>query len=110
MSDDSDMRHLLDQDFEEIEAKLQNGHASDPTVQGRALALMLRHVRVLVRRNTVTEEECAVRMSKCPGVSCMAPPQKISPWANFATTAIKDAPPWLIIGGYMVAKANGWIQ
>lgn len=102
MSDDKEIRELLGRDFEEVEEKLSNGHGADPQTQGRALALLLRHVRVLVMRNTVTEEECIARRA-----------EKNAPCGHWSTAVghlVKDAPPWLLIGGYLVAKANGWIQ
>jgi len=74
MSDNDDIKGLLDHDFEAIEAQLQNGHGGDPVTQGRALALLLRHVRILVRRSTVTEDECRKRMIECPGAKLFKNP------------------------------------
>ena len=76
MSDNDDIKGLLDHDFESIEAQLQNGHGGDPETQGRALALLLRHVRILVRRSTVTEAECLKRRADCPGVKLFTNPKE----------------------------------
>lgn len=113
MSDDKDMRNLIDSDFERVERKLSNGSASDPAVQGEALAMILKHVRILVRRNTVTEEDCTAKMAACPArqpVQASVAPVMTTAGAQAMTHIFKDLPPWLVIGGYFVAKANGWIQ
>lgn len=96
MSDSADIRGLLDQDFEEIESQLQNGHGGDPAVQGRALALLLRHVRILVRRNTVTEEECAKRMANCPGYSLFKSPKE-----TIMNEVVRHSG-WIGLVGYLV--------
>lgn len=107
MSDDREIRDLMDRDFEAVERKLTNGGAADPVVQGQALSLLLKHVRILVRRNTVTEDECQARHKQV----CAQPTQPtMTAGAAAVTHLFKDAPPWLVIGGYLVAKANGWIQ
>ena len=96
MSDDKDMRDLMDRDFEEIEAKLQNGHSADPATQGRALALLLRHVRVLVRRSTVTETECLKRRADCPGVKLFTNPKET------VLTELARQDGWIAICAYLV--------
>ncbi len=96
MSDDKDMRDLMDRDFEEIEAKLQNGHSADPAIQGRALALLLRHVRILVRRSTVTEQECKARMADCPGVKLFQHPKET------VVTELARQGGWIVVVGYLV--------
>ena len=96
MSDDKDMRDLMDRDFEEIEAKLQNGHSADPATQGRALALLLRHVRVLVRRSTVTETECLKRRADCPGVKLFTNPKET------VLTELAKQGGWIAICAYLV--------
>jgi hypothetical protein len=96
MSDDKDMRDLMDRDFEEIEAKLQNGHSADPATQGRALALLLRHVRVLVRRSTVTETECLKRRADCPGVKLFTNPKET------VLTELAKQGGWIVICAYLV--------
>ena len=105
MSDTKDMRDLMDRDFEEIEAKLQNGHSADAATQGRALALLLRHVRVLVRRNTVTEDECNTRRSGCPGVKLFSHPRETLTAElvrhGFASLG------WLFLTGILAWKAFG---
>ena len=96
MSDDKDMRDLMDRDFEEIEAKLQNGHSADPATQGRALALLLRHVRVLVRRSTVTEDECRKRRADCPGVKLFTNPKET------VLTELAKQGGWIVVCAYLV--------
>ena len=96
MSDDKDMRDLMDRDFEEIEAKLQNGHSADPAIQGRALALLLRHVRILVRRSTVTETECLKRRADCPGVKLFSHPKET------VMTELARQGGWIVVVGYLV--------
>jgi len=105
MSDDKDMRDLMDRDFEEIEAKLQNGHSADPATQGRALALLLRHVRVLVRRNTVTEDECKSRMAACPGVKLFSHPKEtlVAELVRHGFASLG----WLFLAGLLAWKAFG---
>ena len=76
MTDTEDIKGLLDHDFEAIEAELQNGHGDDLALQGKALALLLRHVRILVRRSTVTEKECQARRADCPGVKLFTNPKE----------------------------------
>lgn len=98
MSDDKEIRDMLDKDFEAAEKRLQNGGKSDPAAHGEILLLMAKHLRILVRRNTVTEEECAARA--CGYNKAMSP---------IVAHLFKDAPPWVIIG-YFIAKTNGWIQ
>lgn len=105
MSDDQDIRAMLDEDFESVQKDLTNGSGGNPAVHGRALSLLLKHVRILVRRKTVTETECQERMAKCAAVVTTP-----STCATVITHLVKDLPPWLIIGGYFVAKANGWIE
>lgn len=96
MSDSDDLRGLLDHDFEAIEAQLQNGHGGDPATQGRALALLLRHVRILVRRSTVTEAECQKRRKDCPGVRLFAHPKE-----TILTELVKQGG-WIVICAYLV--------
>lgn len=125
MSDDKDMRDLLDKDFEELETKLQNGHGGDPEIQGRAIALMMRHMRVLVRRNTVTEEECAKRMATCAGACAVVELRKeqaktqnksgadaaallANPWMFMATTAMKWIPTPVLAAIVLIGFLKGW--
>lgn len=96
MSDNDDIKGLLDHDFESIEAQLQNGHGGDPETQGRALALLLRHVRILVRRSTVTETECLKRRADCPGVKLFTNPKET------VLTELARQGGWIVICAYLV--------
>ena len=102
MSDDKEIRDMLDKDFEAAEKRLQNGGKSDPAAHGEILLLMAKHLRILARRNTVTEDDCLARVAKgeC-GIGKIQSP--------FFAHLFKDAPPWVIIG-YFIAKSNGWVQ
>jgi len=105
MSDEREIRELLGRDFEEVEAKLQNGHGADPATQGRAIALLLRHVRLMVLRNTVTEEECKARRENCPGVKLFSHPKETLTAElvrhGFASLG------WLFLAGLLAWKAFG---
>ena len=96
MSDNDDIRGLLDYDFESIEKELQNGNGGDPAIQGRALALLLRHVRFLVRRSTVTEDECLKRRADCPGVKLFTHPKET------VLTELAKQGGWIVICAYLV--------
>jgi len=96
MTDTEDIKGLLDHDFESIEAQLQNGHGGDPETQGRALALLLRHVRILVRRSTVTEKECQARRADCPGVKLFSHPKET------VMTELARQGGWIVVVGYLV--------
>ena len=96
MSDNDDIKGLLDHDFESIEAQLQNNHRGDPETQGRALALLLRHVRILVRRSTVTETECLKRRADCPGVKLFSHPKET------VMTELARQGGWIVVVGYLV--------
>ena len=96
MSDNDDIKGLLDHDFETIEAQLQNGHGGDLALQGKALALLLRHVRILVRRSTVTEQECKTRRADCPGVKLFSNPKET------VMTELARQGGWIVVVGYLV--------
>jgi len=96
MTDTEDIKGLLDHDFEAIETELQNGHGGDPETQGRALALLLRHVRILVRRSTVTEDECRKRRADCPGVKLFTNPKET------VLTELARQGGWIAICAYLV--------
>jgi hypothetical protein len=64
MGDTKELKELLDRELEEVEEQLQNGEGSSPATHGKALQLILRHVRIMVKRNNVTEAECAERRAK----------------------------------------------
>ncbi len=96
MTDTEDIKGLLDHDFEAIEAELQNGHGDDLALQGKALALLLRHVRILVRRSTVTEKECQARRADCPGVKLFTNPKET------VLTELARQGGWIAICAYLV--------
>lgn len=96
MTDTEDIKGLLDHDFETIEAELQNGHGDDLALQGKALALLLRHVRILVRRSTVTEQECKTRRADCPGVKLFSNPKET------VMTELARQGGWIVVVGYLV--------
>lgn len=96
MTDTADIKGLLDHDFEAIEMQLQNGHGDDLELQGKALALLLRHVRILVRRSTVTEQECKARMADCPGVKLFQHPKET------IVTELARQGGWIVVVGYLV--------
>lgn len=99
MTDTEDIKGLLDHDFEAIEAELQNGHGDDLALQGKALALLLRHVRILVRRSTVTEKECQARRADCPGVKLFSHPKET------VMTELARQGGWIAICAYLVYLA-----
>ena len=96
MTDTEDIKGLLDHDFEAIEAELRNGHGEDLALQGKALALLLRHVRILVRRSTVTEKECKARMANCPGVKLFTNPKET------VLTELAKQGGWIVVCAYLV--------
>ncbi len=96
MSDDKDIRELMDKDFDDVEKRLQNGEGGNPAVHGQALALLLKHVRILVRRSTVTEAECLKRRADCPGVKLFTNPKET------VLTELARQGGWIAICAYLV--------
>lgn len=66
MSDSQPLKQFVLDEIDEVSADLANGGGADQIKQGRGIAILLRVVRPMVERETVTEIECLERMSKCP--------------------------------------------
>ena len=94
MADRDEIIKVVDRDLEEIEQKLLNGGASDPIVMGRAVSMLLRHVRILVARATVTEAECERRRMEIVGDGLKGAhgvPVQI------LVQILRDIPPWGVV-------------
>jgi len=75
MTDEKDTKRFMDRNLERLEKKLLDGSATEAEMQ-QAVGEIVGHLRILVARNTVTEEDCMKRMIECPGAKLFKNPAK----------------------------------
>ena len=73
MTDEKDTKKFMDRNLERLEKKLMDGSATEAEMQ-QAVGEIVGHLRILVARNTVTDEDCASRMAACPGAKLFRNP------------------------------------
>lgn len=120
MSDDQELKSVLNQEFSDLESLLNTPGPVDPSLRKRVDSFILRNLHVLVMRNTVTESECRTRMASCAG-TCTALEEKkkaaakadgFDPSTNLSAYLFKEAMKWVpapvLLFVYAVGKGNGW--
>ena len=95
MTDEKDTKKFMDRNLERLEKKLMDGSATEVEMQ-QAVGEIVGHLRILVARNTVTEEECSKRMSECPGVKLFTNPKET------VLTELARQGGWIAICAYLV--------
>mgnify|MGYP003602275760 CR=1 FL=1 len=101
MTDNRDIKKIILDEIDSAARELENGGAANPVAQGKGIALLLRVVRPLVERETVTEGECLDRMSKCPARSLISGGNGGEATASILIKAIERLSPWALIVGWM---------
>ena len=102
MTDEKDTKKFMDRNLERLEKKLLDGSATDAEMQ-QAVGEIVGHLRILVARNTVTEEDCSKRRSECPGAKIFRhPAQTLKEEALKQGFAILG---WLLLVGILAWKA-----
>ena len=111
MTDNLEMRQAAVDELNEILSHLDNGSVADPEWHGKGIRFILRHLRYLLMRETVTESECSKRMADFMA-SCAArhsaTPAIESPSIMLTKEALRWVPAPVLLFLYVVGKGNGW--